>query len=107
SAFIYRDDLFGPQFAGNSFVSEPVHNLIHREILSPQGVTFTSRRADDEQDREFFASSDNWTRPTSIHVGPDGALWIADMYRQTIEHPEWIPPDLQKRLQPRPRPQSG
>jgi putative heme-binding domain-containing protein len=98
SSIIYRDELFGPEFAGNSFVSEPVHNLVHREVLSPQGVSFTSRRAADEAKREFLASSDNWFRPTTIRVGPDGALWIADMYRETIEHPEWIPDEWEKRL---------
>jgi putative membrane-bound dehydrogenase-like protein len=98
SAIVYRDDLFGPLFAGNCFVSEPVHNLVHREIMTPKGVTFTSRRAPDEQQSEFLASSDNWTRPTTIQTGPDGALWVADMYRAVIEHPEWIPIDWQKRL---------
>src|SRR5947209_844827 len=98
SAIIYRDDLFGPEFVGNSFVSEPVHNLIHREIVKPKGVTFTSQRADDEQQSEFLASSDNWFRPTMIQTGPDGALWVADMYRYVIEHPEWIPKDWQKKL---------
>src|SRR5439155_10155654 len=98
SVIVYRDELFGPQFANNSFVSEPVHDLVHREIMSPKGVTFTSRRAADEQHSEFLASSDNWTRPTSIQTGPDGALWVADMYRQVIEHPEWIPKDWQARL---------
>jgi putative heme-binding domain-containing protein len=98
SVIVYRDELFGPAFAGNSFVSEPVHNLVHREIMSPKGVTFTSHRAADEQQSEFLASSDNWTRPTSIQTGPDGALWVADMYRQVIEHPEWIPKDWQARL---------
>jgi putative membrane-bound dehydrogenase-like protein len=98
SAIIYRDDLFGPEFVGNSFVSEPVHNLIHREIVKAKGVTFTSRRADDEQESEFLASSDNWFRPTTIATGPDGALWIADMYRYVIEHPEWIPKDWQAKL---------
>jgi putative membrane-bound dehydrogenase-like protein len=98
SVMIYRDDLFGPHFTGNSFVSEPVHNLVHREIMLPNGVTFTSHRAIDEQQSEFFASSDNWTRPTTIQTGPDGAIWMADMYRQVIEHPEWIPKDWQKRL---------
>jgi putative membrane-bound dehydrogenase-like protein len=98
SAIIYRDDLFGPEFYGNSFVSEPVHNLIHREIVKPKGVTFTSKRADDEQTSEFLASSDNWFRPAMIAVGPDGALWVADMYRYVIEHPEWIPKDWQKKL---------
>lgn len=98
SAIVYRDELFGPAFSASTFVSEPVHNLIHREIVSAKGVTFTSRRAPDEQNSEFLASSDNWFRPTSIQTGPDGALWVADMYRAVIEHPEWIPADWQKRL---------
>lgn len=98
SAIVYRDELFGPAFSRSTFVSEPVHNLIHRETLSANGVTFTSRRAPDEQDSEFLASSDNWFRPTSIQTGPDGALWVADMYRAVIEHPEWIPADWQKRI---------
>ena len=33
-----------------------------------------------------------------LQTGPDGALWVADMYRHVIEHPEWIPHDWQKRL---------
>jgi putative membrane-bound dehydrogenase-like protein len=98
SPIVYRDDLFGPAYAGNIFVSEPVHNLVHREVMTPKGITFTSRRAADEQQSEFLASSDNWCRPTMIRIGPDGALWVADMYRQVIEHPEWIPKDWQKRL---------
>ncbi|MCI0682408.1 MAG: c-type cytochrome [Gemmataceae bacterium] len=99
SVMIYRDDLFGPAFYGNSFVAEPVHNLVHREVMKPKGVTFTSQRADDEQTSEFLASSDNWFRPAMIATGPDGALWIADMYRYVIEHPEWIPLDWQKKLE--------
>ncbi|MCI0377968.1 MAG: HEAT repeat domain-containing protein [Gemmataceae bacterium] len=98
STIVYRDDLFGPDFIGNSFVSEPVHNLIHREIMKPKGVTFTSQRAPDEQESEFLVSTDNWFRPTMIQTGPDGALWVADMYRLVIEHPEWIPKDWQKKL---------
>jgi putative membrane-bound dehydrogenase-like protein len=98
SPIIYRDDLFGPAFAGNSFVSEPVHNLVHREVMEPKGVTFSSRRAPDEQTSEFLASSDNWFRPTMIQTGPDGALWIADMYRHVIEHPQWIPKEWQAKL---------
>src|SRR5262249_42029200 len=98
SAIVYRDELFGPAFVNNTFVSEPVHNLVHREIMTPKGVTFTSRRADDEQTSEFLASSDNWFRPTMLQTGPDGALWVADMYRHVIEHPEWIPKDWQRKL---------
>jgi putative heme-binding domain-containing protein len=98
SPIVYRDDLFGPAFNNSAFVSEPVHNLVHRELISPQGTTFTSHRAADEQTSEFLASSDNWFRPTMTRTGPDGALWVADMYRAVIEHPQWIPPDWQRRL---------
>jgi mono/diheme cytochrome c family protein len=61
-------------------------------------VTFRSHRAADEKDREFLASSDNWFRPTMLKTGPDGALYIAAMYRLVIEHPEWIPAEMQRRL---------
>lgn len=98
SPIIYRDDLFGPHYAGNVFISEPVHNLVSRLVLSPRGVTFLGRRAPDEERSEFLASTDNWFRPTMIRIGPDGALWIADMYRHVIEHPEWIPKEWQERL---------
>ena len=96
SATPYRDELFGPWFASSLFVSEPVHNLVHRIVLEPDGVTFRGRRGPNESDREFLASSDNWFRPTMLKTGPDGALWIADMYRYVIEHPEWIPDDWEQ-----------
>lgn len=98
SPMIYRDRLLGDDFYGNSFVCEPVHNLVHREIVSAEGATFTSRRPDSEKESEFLASTDNWFRPTMARTGPDGALWISDMYRFVIEHPTWIPLAIQQQL---------
>ena len=98
---IYRDDLLGKEYYGNAFTCEPVNNLVHRQILSADGVTFTSRRADEEQDCEFLASTDPWFRPVQARTGPDGALWVVDMYRYVIEHPIWIPPDTLATLDPR------
>jgi putative membrane-bound dehydrogenase-like protein len=98
SATIFRDETFGPEFYGNSFVCEPVHNLVHREILRPEAAMFRSRKPEDEARTEFLASRDGWFRPSMVRTGPDGALWIADMYRLVIEHPEWIPKDWQAKL---------
>lgn len=98
SPMIYRDELLGPEYQGNYFVCEPVHNLVHREPMQRQGATFVSRRADDEQTSEFLASEDHWFRPSMCRTGPDGALWVADMYRFVIEHPKWIPDAAQKKL---------
>ncbi len=93
----YRDDLFGPDFADALFVSEPVHNLVRRMKLEPEGPTFRARAVLDDG-KEFLASTDHWFRPTMLRTGPDGALWVADMYRAVIEHPEWIPKDQQAKL---------
>lgn len=95
---IYRDRLLGDSFVGNYFVCEPVHNLVQREVMTTLGTTFQSQRAPDEQDREFLSSADHWFRPVMARTGPDGALWVADMYRLVIEHPEWIPASWQAKL---------
>ncbi len=95
---LYRDELLGPEYYHNLFVCEPVHNLVEREMVTAQGSTFASRRADDEKQSEFLASEDNWCRPSMCRTGPDGALWVADMYRFVIEHPKWIPLAAQKKL---------
>ncbi len=88
---VYRDDLLGPEFASSYFVCEPAYNLVHRSVLYPTGTTFFSRRAADEQESEFLASTDHWFRPVQTRTGPDGAVWIVDMYRLVIEHPDYIP----------------
>ncbi len=94
---IYRDDRLGTDFTGNAFTCESVNLLVHRSVLSPRGSTFHGDRAPAERDREFLASTDPWFRPVQAIAGPDGALWVVDMYRHVIEHPLWIPPaDLAK-----------
>jgi putative membrane-bound dehydrogenase-like protein len=89
---IYRDDWLGDQYRGNAFTCEPAGNLVHREILTTDGVTFTSQRAKDESDSDFLASTDVWFRPVQARTGPDGALYVVDMARFLIEHPRWIAP---------------
>src|SRR5207249_691013 len=86
------------EFYGNAFVCEPVHNLVHRFALKPDGVTFKGPRAEEEQTCEFLASRDNWFRPVQARTGPDGALWVVDMYRFVIEHPRWISPERLAKL---------
>ena len=74
-------------FEGGTFVAEPVHSLVHRDLWTPAGATFQAKR--DRPNVEFLASTDNWFRPVNFYAGPDGALYVIDYYRKVIEHPEW------------------
>ena len=102
SAVVYRDELLFERDGKTrqAFVCDPVHNLVHRSILTEAGVTFTAARAPGEEAKEFFASTDNWCRPVMALTGPDGALWVVDMYRFMIEHPEYLPDVGKKELEP-------
>jgi putative membrane-bound dehydrogenase-like protein len=92
---IHRGDALPPEFLGNAFTCDPTGNLVHREVLAPLGATFTGHAADGDQ--EFLASPDTWFRPVNVCNGPDGAMYIADMYRAVIEHPDWMPAELKTR----------
>ena len=91
---IYLGGGFGGEYEGAVFVAEPVHNLVHRDVLSQAGPTFTARRG--RSDQEFLAAGDAWFRPVSFYVGPDAALYVVDYYRARIEHPEWTSSDTQR-----------
>src|SRR5205823_1008350 len=81
-------------YAGNSFTCEPAGNLVHRDVLVSGGVTYIAKRA--YPTNEFLASPDNWFRPVFLANGPDGALYVCDMYRKTIEHPDYLPEATRK-----------
>lgn len=93
---IYRGDRYPERMRGASVTGEVGNNLLHRNILKPNGVPMKGIRVD--QEGEFLASNDNWFRPTQNRNAPDGTLWFVDMYRETVEHPWSLPPRIKKHL---------
>ena len=95
----FRDSTFGTDGAQVMFICEPANNLVHREVLNYEGGTITCRRHPDDVKSEFIASEDNWFRPSMARTGPDGALYVVDIYRLVLEHPEWIPAEIARGLE--------
>ena len=93
---IYAGDAFPDEYYGNVFTGDVACNIIHRDILGyrEDRPTFLAKRSDDEDGAEFLASTDPWFRPVNFTVGPDGYLYVLDMYRQHIETPFSIPEEL-------------
>lgn len=91
---VYRDELFGTEWRGDLFTCESVGNIVSHLSPQPTGVTFRGDRLPGQTKSEFLASYSPWFRPVEAISGPDGGLWIVDMCRWVIEHPQWIPPEV-------------
>jgi putative membrane-bound dehydrogenase-like protein len=91
---VFRGTGLPREYRGCVFSCDPTGNLVHVDRLEPNGATFSARRL--RQGGEFLASTDNWFRPVFLAHGPDGALYVCDMYRKTIEHPEYLPVEIRK-----------
>ncbi|MDF1737665.1 MAG: c-type cytochrome [Verrucomicrobiales bacterium] len=97
---LYWGDAFGEDYRNNTFIGDVGSNLIHRKLITfPNGQTEpVATRANPDLKSEFIRSRDNWFRPTSFATGPDGCLYITDMYRETIEHPWSLPEPIKKHV---------
>jgi len=85
---VYRGAALGDGYLNDAFVCESLTNLILHRDLAADGPVYVSRRAEDG--RAFLASTDSWFHPVNLATGPDGGLYVADFYRQYIEHPRYV-----------------
>ncbi len=93
---IYQADQFPEEYWGNHFSVDNAQNLVHRCLLVPQGAGYTARRPREDEKTEFLTSTEEWFRPVNLMTGPDGALYVVDMYRSIIEDYSAIPRYLQQ-----------
>lgn len=94
SPLVYRGTALPEEFYGNAFVCEPSANLIKRNIVESNGLLLSAHDA--HPGREFLASTDERFRPVHLATGPDGALYVADMYRGLIQHGAYVTPYLRE-----------
>jgi putative membrane-bound dehydrogenase-like protein len=93
--WLYRADLM-PELYGNAFVAEPVGNLVQRKVLTAENGSVIGRNPYTQAD--FIASTDERFRPVNFSTGPDGALYVVDMYRGIVEHHSLISAYLREEI---------
>ena len=96
---VYRGALFPKEFLGDAFLCEPAGNLIKRIAIDARDGTVKGRNA--YQGTEFITSTDERFRPVNLTNGPDGALYIVDLYRGLIQHRTYVTSYLRAQVESR------
>ncbi len=89
SPVIYRGNLFPEEFRGNAFVCEPSGNLICRQVLTQSGLNLAAKSVQHDG-VDFLTSTDERFRPVSIYNGPDGCLYVVDLYHGILQHKTYL-----------------
>lgn len=95
----YDGDQFPPEMHGNVFVPDSAGHLVG--TLKLEGDVYPRAKRFFPPEQELIASTDERFRPVNARVGPDGALYLADMYHGIIEHVIFIVPWLTKQIEQR------
>jgi len=87
---IFRGDRLPEDLRGDLLFSEPVGRLIRRSKVEVRdGITYLKNA---HPGSEFIRSTDPNFRAMHIQNGPDGCLYIVDMYRGIIQQGNWTKP---------------
>jgi mono/diheme cytochrome c family protein/glucose/arabinose dehydrogenase len=87
---IFSGDRLPADLRGDALLCEPVGRLIRRAKISVKDGITTITNAYDHS--EFIRSTDANFRPVNMTTGPDGCLYIVDMYHGIIQESGWTDP---------------
>ena len=81
---IYRGDRLPKELYGDAFITDSTTNLVHRYRILDDG-SGRLRAVDAYAKGEILASWDERFRPVNMLGGPDGTLYVVDMYRGIVQ----------------------
>ena len=93
---IYRGDQYPAELEGDAFIPEPCGNMIRLQKLTwkdgrPSGANAYNKA-------EWLTSTDERFRPVSLYNGPDGCVYIVDIYRGILQHKHYVTTFLRKQI---------
>lgn len=94
---VYRGAAFPAEYRGDAFVCEPAGNLVKR-LRFEEKPPFRRDAKSAWPDRDFLTSTDERFRPVNLSDGPDGALYVVDMYRGILQHRQFMTTFLRRQV---------
>lgn len=88
---------------GRLFSCEPCANVVQRfEVNERDGNIHTTLMIQEgEPPLDFLTSTDERFRPVNLRVGPDGALYVVDLYRGILQHRVFLTSYLRRQSEER------
>jgi len=81
---VYRGDRLPKELYGDAFITDSTTNLVHRYKIVDDG-SGRLKAVDGYDKGEILASYDERFRPVNMLPGPDGTLYVVDMYRGIVQ----------------------
>lgn len=99
---IARGHRYPESTQGGTFIPEPSGNVVARFELHDKGLEVSAQKKQHEHPTwgpiEFLASTDERFRPVATAVGPDGFVYVVDMYRGILQHKTYLTTFLRKQI---------
>ena len=98
----YRAKQYPEAYQGGIFITEPCANVVTffevEDKISSLSFKHQTYEDPDWEKREFLASTDERFRPVSLATGPDGCMYVVDLYRGILQHKVYVTTFLRKQI---------
>lgn len=85
---VYRGDQFPEKFRNTAFFCEPSAHFVRiLEVSENDGILSGNHPL---KESEFLTSTDERFRPVNLFNGPDGTLYLVDLYHGIVQHKAYL-----------------
>ena len=84
STLVIEDPLWPADYQRNVFLTEPILDVVSRELLEPDGPTYRGNPGSHEG--RWLNSDDTWFLPVALEMAPNGEMTVLDFYSPVVAH---------------------
>lgn len=86
---------------GRLFHCEPCANVVQRYAVTHDDGKVRAELLGNAKDLDFLTSTDERFRPVNLRIGPDGSMYVVDLYRGILQHRVFLTSFLRRQAEER------